>query len=55
MLNKSVRIRTNYKSKRFIVEIELNKRVLSGVADPDGEKKINYQRGDICSLQRFKT
>ncbi len=40
MLNKSVRIRTNYKSKRFIVEIELNKRVLSGVADPDGEKKL---------------
>ncbi len=40
MLNKSVRIRTDYKSKGFIMEIELNKRVLSGVADPDGEKKI---------------
>ncbi len=39
MLNKSVRIRTDYKSKGFIMEIELNKRVL-GVADPDGEKKI---------------
>ncbi len=38
MLNKSVRIRTDYKSKGFIMEIELNKRVL-GVADPDGEKK----------------
>ncbi len=32
------------------MEIELNKRVLPGVADPDGEKN-NYQRGDICSLQ----